>query len=82
MELRADDIPRCAAVRRPAQAVRDTGPSRRHRPVDLSRVANQMSGAADSLPLRADEKVSIEPSLLMNGRASNAGELRSCMWTA
>lgn len=37
-----------------------------------------MSGAADSLPARADEKVRKLPSLLITGRASNAGELKLC----
>src|SRR4029078_11990928 len=51
-------------------------------PVALPRVANQMSGAEDVLPARADEKVRIAPSQLMNGRASNPSELRSCRWIA
>jgi len=40
------------------------------------RVANQISGAGDGLPVLADEKVNIVPSQLMKGRASNPGELR------
>ena len=52
------------------------------RPVDLSRVANQISGAGEELPGRADEKVSMVLSELMNGLASKPGELSSWRWTA
>ena len=44
----------------------------------LAALENQMSGAGDGFPARAEEKVSIEPSELMNGRASNPAEL-SCV---
>ena len=41
-----------------------------------------MSGAGEGLPARADEKVNIVPSQLMNGRASNPAELRLSRWIA
>ena len=44
-------------------------------PTALDRVLNQMSGAGEGLPARAEEKVSIVPSQLMKGRASNPAEL-------
>jgi hypothetical protein len=50
--------------------------------VIFSLVENQISGAGDSLPVRPEEKVSSVPSLLMTGRASNAGELNPSRWTA
>src|SRR5690348_3282701 len=63
--------------------MRTKGQARVHSwPVALTRVANQMSGAGDGLPGLAEEKVSVVPSQLMNGRASNPGELSPSRWIA
>ena len=51
-------------------------------PTALARVLNHMSGAGDEPPGRVDEKVSMVPSQLMNGRASNTGELSDSSWMA
>ena len=44
-------------------------------PTALERVLNHISGAGEVLPGRADEKISIVPSKLTYGRASNPAEL-------
>jgi hypothetical protein len=50
--------------------------------VTAGRIEYQMSGAGEGFPARADEKVSIVPSLLMNGRASKPGLLSPRKWIA